>query len=130
MHFRIVPVRPRPARGVAAAGLLVAASVVYNDWMLQLFLPTGLLQRDSYVSELFAADQPYQLLPTRRPGSEFGAPMGTLAVGGLHGGRHLHRRAVLRAPGRARPGAAHPSGLGGGVVRAVGQGGERSLRTG
>ncbi|MFG2495650.1 DUF998 domain-containing protein [Streptomyces caniferus] len=62
MHFRIVPVRPRPARGVAAAGLLVAAAVVYNDWMLQLFLPTGLLQRDSYVSELFAADQPYRLL--------------------------------------------------------------------
>lgn len=62
MRFRIVPVRLRPARGVVAAGLLVAASVVYNDWMLQFFLPTGLLQRDSYVSELFAADQPYRLL--------------------------------------------------------------------
>lgn len=40
----------------------MAASVVYNDWVLQFFLPTGLHQRDSYVSELFAADQPYRVL--------------------------------------------------------------------
>lgn len=36
--------------------------MVYNDWVLQFFLPTGLHQRDSYVSELFAADQPYRVL--------------------------------------------------------------------
>ncbi|MER6845046.1 DUF998 domain-containing protein [Streptomyces platensis] len=42
--------------------LLLTASVVYNDWVLQFFLPTGLHQRDSYVSELFASDQPYRLL--------------------------------------------------------------------
>ncbi|MEU3993279.1 DUF998 domain-containing protein [Streptomyces platensis] len=54
--------RLRPTRGTASAGLLLTASVVYNDWVLQFFLPTGLHQRDSYVSELFAADQPYRLL--------------------------------------------------------------------
>ncbi|MEU9111751.1 DUF998 domain-containing protein [Streptomyces sp. NPDC048483] len=46
----------------AAAWLLTAASVVYNDWLLQFVLPTGLDQRDSYVSELFAADQPHRIL--------------------------------------------------------------------
>ncbi|GAA1912660.1 hypothetical protein GCM10009753_50820 [Streptantibioticus ferralitis] len=40
----------------------MVASVVYNDWLLQFFLSTGLDQRDSYVSELFAADQPYRTL--------------------------------------------------------------------
>lgn len=54
--------RLRPTRETASAGLLLAASVVYNDWVLQFFLPTGLNQRDSYVSEVFAADQPYRIL--------------------------------------------------------------------
>jgi hypothetical protein len=44
------------------AGLLTAAGVTYNDWLLQLWVPTGLDQRDSYISEAFAADQPYRVL--------------------------------------------------------------------
>ncbi|GAA2266156.1 MULTISPECIES: DUF998 domain-containing protein [Kitasatospora] len=58
------PARPLSAgvRRIAAAGTLAVASMVYNDWVLQFFLPTGLDQRDSYVSELFAADQPYRVL--------------------------------------------------------------------
>ncbi|MFE9401089.1 DUF998 domain-containing protein [Streptomyces sp. NPDC006530] len=36
--------------------------MVYNDWLLQFWVPTGLDQRDSYVSEAFAADQPYRVL--------------------------------------------------------------------
>ncbi|MGW7824426.1 DUF998 domain-containing protein [Streptomyces puniciscabiei] len=47
---------------VVAAVLLAVAALAYNDWLLQFFLPTGLDQRDSYVSELFAADQPYRAL--------------------------------------------------------------------
>ncbi|WP_433455199.1 hypothetical protein ACQPXS_44820 [Streptomyces sp. CA-142005] len=49
------------SRAVAAV-LLAVAALAYNDWLLQFFLPTGLAQRDSYVSELFAADQPYRAL--------------------------------------------------------------------
>ncbi|GAA3046342.1 DUF998 domain-containing protein [Streptomyces glomeratus] len=45
-----------------AATLLSVAAVTYNDWLLQFLLPTGLDQRDSYVSEVFAADQPYRVL--------------------------------------------------------------------
>ncbi|MEU6095009.1 DUF998 domain-containing protein [Streptomyces sp. NPDC047079] len=44
------------------AALLSVAAVTYNDWLLQFLLPTGLDQRNSYVSEAFAADQPYRLL--------------------------------------------------------------------
>ncbi|MFH8982593.1 DUF998 domain-containing protein [Streptomyces varsoviensis] len=46
----------------AAAGLLAAAGVTYNDWLLQWWVPTGLDWRDSYVSEAFAADQPHRVL--------------------------------------------------------------------
>ncbi|WP_372411322.1 DUF998 domain-containing protein [Streptomyces luteireticuli] len=69
--------RPRPQEGrplppeppsAAPAGrrqaplLLVTAAVVYNDWLLELVLPTGLDPRHSYVSELYAADQRFRLL--------------------------------------------------------------------
>ncbi|MGW7824543.1 DUF998 domain-containing protein [Streptomyces puniciscabiei] len=44
------------------AGLLTVAAVTYNDWLLQFWVPTGLDQRDSYISEAFAADQPHRVL--------------------------------------------------------------------
>src|SRR5262249_48389716 len=40
----------------------LVASVTYNDWLLQFWVQTGLDQRDSYVSEAFAADQPHRVL--------------------------------------------------------------------
>jgi hypothetical protein len=49
----------------AAAVLLAVAAVVYNDWLLQFIVPTKLSQSDSYVSEAFAADQPYRVLFSR-----------------------------------------------------------------
>ncbi|MEV4442035.1 DUF998 domain-containing protein [Streptomyces sp. NPDC049577] len=55
----------RPGGGRAAAWvpvLLAAAAVVYNDWVLEFLLPTGLDARHSYVSELYAADQPFHVL--------------------------------------------------------------------
>lgn len=45
-----------------AAVLLAVAGVTYNDWLLQFLVPTGLDQRNSYVSEVFAADQPYRVV--------------------------------------------------------------------
>ncbi|MFE9369788.1 DUF998 domain-containing protein [Streptomyces sp. NPDC006711] len=45
-----------------AAVLLALAAVLYNDWLLQFWVRTGLDQRDSYVSEAFAADQPHRVL--------------------------------------------------------------------
>ncbi|MFI9723251.1 DUF998 domain-containing protein [Streptomyces sp. NPDC052396] len=55
---------PPPAgahdRRRCAALLLVTAAVVYNDWLLEFWLPTGLDPRHSYVSELYAADQPFR----------------------------------------------------------------------
>lgn len=45
----------------AAVWLLAAAAIVYNDWLLQFAVPTGLSQSDSYVSETFAANQPYRV---------------------------------------------------------------------
>ncbi|OLZ73525.1 hypothetical protein AV521_05575 [Streptomyces sp. IMTB 2501] len=42
--------------------LLCVAAVLYNDWLLQFFVTTGLPQANSYVSETFATDQPHQLL--------------------------------------------------------------------
>ncbi|MFF4224342.1 DUF998 domain-containing protein [Streptomyces abikoensis] len=48
---------PRTARAVWAPLLLATAAVVYNDWVLEFLLPTGLDPRHSYVSELYAADQ-------------------------------------------------------------------------
>ncbi|MFJ9417324.1 DUF998 domain-containing protein [Streptomyces sp. NPDC101227] len=35
-------------------------SLLYNGWLLQFLLPTGLDPRHSYVSELYAADQPFR----------------------------------------------------------------------
>ncbi|WP_344094060.1 DUF998 domain-containing protein, partial [Streptomyces stramineus] len=37
-------------------------AVLYNAWVLEAVLPTGLDPRHSYVSELYAADQPFHLL--------------------------------------------------------------------
>ncbi|MFJ5030295.1 DUF998 domain-containing protein [Streptomyces sp. NPDC088560] len=54
-----------PARGAAstaASALLCVAAVLYNDWLLQFFVTTGLPQASSYVSETFAADQPHRVL--------------------------------------------------------------------
>ncbi|MGW1075117.1 DUF998 domain-containing protein [Streptomyces sp. NPDC002537] len=55
---------PRPpaaaaaVRGAPAPGWpLFAAAVLYNAWVLEFLLPTGLDPRHSYVSELYAADQ-------------------------------------------------------------------------
>ncbi|MGY5124933.1 DUF998 domain-containing protein [Streptomyces nigrescens] len=45
-----------------AALLLATAAVLYNSWVLAFALPTGLDPRHSYVSELYAADQPFRLL--------------------------------------------------------------------
>ncbi|WP_414170073.1 DUF998 domain-containing protein [Streptoverticillium reticulum] len=50
------------AREAWAALLLTVAAVVYNDWLLEFVLPTGLDPRHSYVSELYAADQRFRLL--------------------------------------------------------------------
>ncbi|WP_233273663.1 DUF998 domain-containing protein [Streptomyces broussonetiae] len=52
----------RGAAATAASVLLCVAAVLYNDWLLQFFVTTGLPQTSSYVSETFAADQPYRLL--------------------------------------------------------------------
>ncbi len=45
-------------RDAWAARLLAVAAVLYNGWLLEFVLPTGLDPRHSYVSELYAADQP------------------------------------------------------------------------
>ncbi|MGW1197508.1 DUF998 domain-containing protein [Streptomyces sp. NPDC002536] len=50
------------AREAWAALLLTVAAVVYNDWLLEFVLPTGLDPRHSYVSELYAADQRFRVL--------------------------------------------------------------------
>ncbi|OEJ23736.1 hypothetical protein AR457_03715 [Streptomyces agglomeratus] len=54
----------RPARGRRrlTAAVLTGAALLYNGWLLELSLPTGLDYRHSYVSELFAADQPFRAL--------------------------------------------------------------------
>ncbi|PHQ51718.1 hypothetical protein BLA24_11550 [Streptomyces cinnamoneus] len=58
--------RPRRRRTAPPSAwaplLLVAAAAVYNDWLLEFVLPTGLDARHSYVSELYAADQPFHRL--------------------------------------------------------------------
>ncbi|MGW1374124.1 DUF998 domain-containing protein [Streptomyces sp. NPDC002446] len=58
------PARPggRRCREAWAALLLAAAAVLYNGWLLEYLLPTGLDPRHSYVSELYAADQPFRPL--------------------------------------------------------------------
>ncbi|MFI0224097.1 DUF998 domain-containing protein [Streptomyces lydicus] len=54
----------RQARGTARAGALLfaVAAVLYNGWLLEFLLPTRLDPRHSYVSELYAADQPFRPL--------------------------------------------------------------------
>ncbi|MFI9240574.1 DUF998 domain-containing protein [Streptomyces sp. NPDC053079] len=54
--------RPAGLRTAWAPLLLTLAAVVYNDWVLEFVLPTGLDFRHSYVSELYAADQPFHKL--------------------------------------------------------------------
>ncbi|GGL93799.1 hypothetical protein GCM10010129_42120 [Streptomyces fumigatiscleroticus] len=67
-HPRTGAPRPRGAAGgrrtgpAAAAAMLSVAGVTYNDWLLQFLVPTGMDQADSYVSEVFAADQPHRPL--------------------------------------------------------------------
>lgn len=53
--------RAGPAARTARAGrwALIAGAVLYNAWVLEAVLPTGLDPRHSYVSELYAADQPF-----------------------------------------------------------------------
>ncbi|MGW7820133.1 hypothetical protein ACWGLF_18845 [Streptomyces puniciscabiei] len=64
--------RAGPDSRAVAAVLLAVAALAYNDWLLQFFLPTGLDQCDSYVSELFAADQPYRRTTSRPVGLQRG----------------------------------------------------------
>lgn len=47
-------------RRLWASLLLGTAAMAYNGWLLEFLLPTGLDPRHSYVSELYAADQPFQ----------------------------------------------------------------------
>ncbi|MFJ9854824.1 DUF998 domain-containing protein [Streptomyces sp. NPDC101150] len=76
--------------------LLCAAAFLYNDWLLQFLVPTGLPQADSYVSETFAADQPYRLL--------FSAVELT-CVGAVIVGAGLAARSAPRGPALAGWGA-------------------------
>ncbi|MEU2062788.1 DUF998 domain-containing protein [Streptomyces sp. NPDC013455] len=41
---------------------LALAGVLYNSWVLELALPTGIDPRHAYVSELYAAGQPFRAL--------------------------------------------------------------------
>ncbi|MEV5480169.1 MULTISPECIES: DUF998 domain-containing protein [Streptomyces] len=57
--------KPTPSgasRDVPAAVLLALTGLLYNDWLLAFVLPTGLDARHSYVSELYATDQPCHAL--------------------------------------------------------------------
>ncbi|MFF9896784.1 DUF998 domain-containing protein [Streptomyces longispororuber] len=45
-----------------AAALLAAAALVYNAWVLEAVVPTGLAPRHAYVSELYAVGSPYRWL--------------------------------------------------------------------
>ncbi|REK85824.1 DUF998 domain-containing protein [Streptomyces inhibens] len=54
--------RAAQGRRRVAALLFAAAAVLYNGWLLEFVLPTGLDPRHSYVSELYAADQPLRWL--------------------------------------------------------------------
>ncbi|MEV5376560.1 DUF998 domain-containing protein [Streptomyces nondiastaticus] len=56
----VPPEEPGGAR--RAAWPLAVAAVTYNAWVLEFLLPTGLDPRHSYVSELYAADQPFHVL--------------------------------------------------------------------
>ncbi|WP_225094580.1 DUF998 domain-containing protein [Streptomyces sp. CoH27] len=52
----------RGAASTAASVMFCVAAVLYNDWLLQFVVTTGLPQASSYVSETFAVDQPHRLL--------------------------------------------------------------------
>ncbi|WP_345283196.1 DUF998 domain-containing protein [Streptomyces gulbargensis] len=49
-----------PAARAAAGVALAVAGVLYNSWVLEVFLPTGLDPRHAYVSELYAMGQPFR----------------------------------------------------------------------
>ncbi|MEV6670269.1 DUF998 domain-containing protein [Streptomyces sp. NPDC051162] len=53
---------PGAVRAVRSGWPLCTAAVLYNAWVLEFVLPTGLDARHSYVSELFAADQRLHVL--------------------------------------------------------------------
>ncbi|SOE16107.1 Protein of unknown function [Streptomyces sp. 2323.1] len=56
------PTRSEASHDVPAAVLLALTGLIYNDWLLAFVLPTGLDARHSYVSELYATDQPFHAL--------------------------------------------------------------------
>ncbi|MEU5541237.1 DUF998 domain-containing protein [Streptomyces sioyaensis] len=56
------PTRSEASHDVPAAVLLALTGLIYNDWLLAIVLPTGLDARHSYVSELYATDQPFHAL--------------------------------------------------------------------
>ncbi|WEB40992.1 DUF998 domain-containing protein [Streptomyces yunnanensis] len=58
----VTPTTRYAGREATAALLFAAAALLYNWWPLEFVLPTGLDPRHSYVSELYAADQPLRLL--------------------------------------------------------------------
>ncbi|MCK7628032.1 DUF998 domain-containing protein [Streptomyces sp. RS10V-4] len=58
----VQPTTRYAGREAAAALLFAAAALLYNWWLLESVLPTGLDPRHSYVSEFYAADQPYRTL--------------------------------------------------------------------
>ncbi|MFE1177041.1 DUF998 domain-containing protein [Streptomyces sp. NPDC058773] len=58
----MTPVPGTARTSTPGALLFAAAAVLYNSWLLEFLLPTGLDPRHSYVSELYAADQPYRPL--------------------------------------------------------------------
>ncbi|MGD3109015.1 DUF998 domain-containing protein [Streptomyces sp. YGL11-2] len=53
---------PLAGREACAAVMFAVAALLYNWWLLEFLLPTGLDPRHSYVSELYAADQPFRWL--------------------------------------------------------------------
>ncbi|WP_202456528.1 MULTISPECIES: DUF998 domain-containing protein [unclassified Streptomyces] len=59
-HSRRTP-GPRNRSWTVAVPLAVAA-LLYNAWLLEAVVPTGLDARHSYVSELYAEDSPYRWL--------------------------------------------------------------------
>ncbi|WP_018540078.1 DUF998 domain-containing protein [Streptomyces sp. MspMP-M5] len=58
----VAPTTRYAGREAAAAVLFAVAALLYNWWLLEFVLHTGLDPRNSYVSELYAADQPLRRL--------------------------------------------------------------------
>ncbi|WP_369358127.1 DUF998 domain-containing protein [Streptomyces sp. cg2] len=58
----VAPTTRYAGREAAAAVLFAVAALLYNWWPLEFVLHTGLDPRHSYVSELYAADQPLRRL--------------------------------------------------------------------